>query len=277
MLIEILEPLEKPAVLRFTYNDQEWYRTDYPAGGPVKISFGPPKISGVAKVYLKVGDDDEVLVGSCTYTHQDRLGAKMMLDSAKEEKNQIRARAQIRNAIQLLEKLDPRSEDMASAYLAMCFSLFFAKSRKHVATANKQQAVTFYEKALAVWEQNGNISSLSGNLTNISVLYERLGDTKTALERAMRGLELTRHQPDEELAKDEEAVNAWNHAAGRCLSAGRLNSAERIIVDGFKRFGKESPKCAHLWNLRAQVFTSRAQRCRAKAEQLLPPESCPLS
>ncbi len=277
MLIELLEPLEKPALLRFMYNEQEWYRTDFPAGEPVRISFNPPKISGVARAYLKVGDDAEVLVDSCTFTYPDRLGAKMMLECAREEKNRIRARAQIRNAIQILERLDPKSEDMASAYVAMCFSLFFAKSRKHGATVNKQQAAAFYEKALAVWQHNGNIASLAGNLTNISVLYERLGDTKTALKRALRGLELTKRQSDEELAQDKEAVHAWNHAAGRCLSAGRLNSAERIIVDGFKRFGKQSPQCAYLWNLRAQVFSLRAQRCRTKAEQLLPPGSCPLS
>ncbi|MDZ4837720.1 MAG: tetratricopeptide repeat protein [Candidatus Melainabacteria bacterium] len=273
MLIELLEPLAKPGVLRFTYNGQEWYKGDFPAGEPVRISFGPPKHSGVANAFLAVAGEEEVLVGSASYIYQDRLGARMMLDSARDEKNINRARALIRNAIALLEKLDPNSEDVANAYTAMCFSLFFTKSRKHIAK-RKIEALSFYEKALAVWEHNGNTDKLAGNLTNVSVMYSRLGDDKTAVARALRGLKLTRAQSAEAIANDKEAVNAWTHAASRCLSAGKIDQANRIVKDGLKRFGEDSPKCAHLWNVRAQVFATRSALCRSKAEQLLPPGGC---
>lgn len=276
MLIELLDPLDKPAVLRLLYNDVEFYKADFPAGEPVRISFGFPKNSGEAKALLSIGGAEEVPVGFASYIYQDRRGATMLLASAKEEKNSVKARAAIRNAIALLEKLDPDSEDMASAYLAMCFSLFFMKSRKPVVARRKQEALGFYEKALAVWERNGNVAKLSGNLTNISVMYVRVGDPETAVQRAMRGLDLIKNQSADELAKDDEAVNAWTHAAARCMMVGLLGKAERIIRDGLKRFGQDSPKCAHLWNVRAQIFAARAEQARAKAEQLLPPDTCAL-
>ena len=276
MLIEMQEPLAKPAVFRLLYDNVQWYKADYSAGDTVRISFAFPKNSGEGKAVLRLAGEEEVTLGFARYIYQDRRGATMLLEDAKKEKNSLVARAKIRNAIELLEKLDPNSEDMASAYTAMCFSLFFMKSRKHVVARRKHEALGFYEKALAVWERNGNTASLSGNLTNISVMYARVGDNDTAHLRAMRGLELTKSLTAEQLAADEEAVNAWTHAASRCLTVGLLDKAERIVRDGLKRFGKDSPKTAHLWNVRARVFAARADLARAKAEELLPPETCAL-
>ncbi len=98
------------------------------------------------------------------------------------------ARRQLGFAIKTLEKLRPRGENMAQAYLDMAFLVLFARARnKAQRKQNGLDAVAWYEKAIKVWEENGNTDSLGGNLTNLGSLYFRIGDYETSLARNLRG------------------------------------------------------------------------------------------
>ncbi|MCA9801938.1 MAG: hypothetical protein KC777_08135 [Cyanobacteria bacterium HKST-UBA02] len=274
MRIEMVDPLTTPAKIRVTYNDKELFTRDFAAGETPVLEFETPKQSGNARAVLLLGDK-EIPLGMASYIFDDVLGAGMLKDAARElarGKDGRGARKKLRQAIVLLEKLAPDSEDMADAYLQMSFLDFFARCRKANKPRRQQQALAWYEKAIAVWERNGNAESLRANLTNVSAMYGRAGLNKEALTRAERALKMAQATASSE----PESISAWTHAAGRNLEIGKLDRAERIVKDGLKRFGENTPDCAYLWNLRSQIYEARARRFREKAESILPPDACPI-
>lgn len=178
------------------------------------------------------------------------------------------ARENLNTAIALLAD-SPDSEDLADAYILMVWSIWSDQE------ADCAAAFQWYEKALAVWSRNGNNTKLSGHLSNVSSMYYRTGDLQTALERALRGLDVQREHPTPaESPACEERVAAWTHAASCHLALGQVDEAEAVIKDGLACLGEDTPNCGYLWDLQAQVHDERASRCRQKAEKLRPPQHC---
>jgi len=180
------------------------------------------------------------------------------------------ARQHLSRAITLLEKQAPKSEDLAEAYCAMCFATLFTRCRRDKRQEQQREAIAWYEKAIAVWECNGNQEKLGPNLTNLGSLYYRCGDMEAALARNLRGLELERRRT----TFDGESVAAWNHVAGCYLALGRLNEAESVVREGFARLGDNTPGSAYLWETLAQIYSARAEEFHRKARELAPPNSC---
>jgi tetratricopeptide (TPR) repeat protein len=279
MRVELITPLEKPAKIRVTYNDTELFTNEFAAGDTPKLAFETPQESGRAKAYLLVDGEEERLVGLATYYFDDLVGAQMLCNDATalaRKKKQWAARTRLLKAIALFEKLTPDSDEMARAYLSMSMVYFFAHSRKHKVAQRQHEALAWYEKAIAVYERNGDIGSLGGNLSNVSEMYRRVGDFQTALDRATRALELERAHPT--AADDEtygERVGAWTHAAGAYLTLGRLDEAEAVVYDGLERLGAD-PSTGYLWQVLGSIHDERAKWCRQRVLELLPQHTCAL-
>jgi tetratricopeptide (TPR) repeat protein len=275
MNMEFKKATTEPVTIRVTFNDVEVLRLDFPAGSTPKVNYDPPaKTSGVARLYLVEGDG-ELPLGLTTHWFPDLLGAKMLVESSDElyaAKKTWQARTKLKLAAKLFEKFAPDSEELASAYVSLSFICFDAKARRHKVATRRREALNWYEKAIGVWERNGNIDQLGGNLTNLSVMYARFGDRVTGLARAERGLAIARIQDK----KDPEAIHAWTQAVWHMLALGKLDEAEKVIADGLARFDG-NPQCAYLWDQRSQLFAARSAECKKIAEAMLPPDSCPLS
>ena len=189
---------------------------------------------------------------------------------AKSGKNGL-ARRRLTTAINMLEKLRPLNEDMAKAYVDMAFLVLFARARnKAQQKQNGVDAAAWYEKAIKVWEGNGNAEALCGNLTNLGSLYYRIGDYETSLARELRGLEMTKAKGK----LDADSVAPFNHVAGCYLALGRLDEAEATIRDGFALIGDKTPGSGYLWNTLSEITKARAEQYRKRAEELIPPDSC---
>ncbi len=206
---------------------------------------------------------------NCVEANEQLAKAQKLI---KAEKNGL-AKRHLRIAINTLEKLRPRGENMADAYLNMCWLVLFGRARNKAERAqNGLDAVAWYEKAIKVWEDNGNTDALSGNLTNLGSLYYRIGDYETALARNLRGLEITKTQGNGKL--DDESVAPFNHVAGCYFKLGRLDEAEATIKDGFALIGDDTPMSGYLWDTLADITTARADQYRKRAQELVPPDSC---
>jgi len=277
MRVELMTPLKGPAKIRVTYNEKELFTREFAEGETPKLAFDTPQESGHAKAFLIVGDGPERPIGMASYYFDDIVGAQMLIKDgntlAGKNKNWA-ARTRLLKAISLLGKLAPDSEEMADAYLSMSMVYFFSRSRKHKVAQRRQEALAWYEKALAVWERNGDVQALGGNLTNISSMYTRVGDLETALARASRGLEVERNHPTPaDSPSYGERVHAWSHVAGCYLALGKLSEAEAVIADGLERFSTD-PNRGYLWGLQARVHEARATICRQTAEEILPVQHC---
>jgi len=180
------------------------------------------------------------------------------------------ARQHLSRAIALLEKQGPGSDELAEAYCAMCFATLFTRCRRDKRHAQQREAIAWYEKAIAVWERNGNQAKLGPNLSNLGSLYYRCGEMETALARNLRALELERQRT----TLDDESVAAWNHVARCYLALGRLDEAESVVREGFARMGDNTPRSAYLWSTLAGIYSARAQAFHCKAKELAPPDSC---
>lgn len=162
---------------------------------------------------------------------------------------------------------------MADAYRSMAFLVLFARARtKAEKQKNGALAASWYEKAIKVWQDNGNTDSLGGNLTNLGSLYFRIGDLQAALACNLRGLELEKAKSKEQL--DNESYNSFNHVAGTYLALGRLDEAEATVREGFALLGDNTPYSGYLWNTLAKITAARAEQYRKRAEELVPPDSC---
>lgn len=225
---------------------------------------------------IRRNHSDECKCAKCA-----QANAAMAKANASEEagRNGI-ARRQMAKAIELLEGFRPSNNDMAEAYRAMSFIVLFSKARsKAKRKQNGIDAAAWYEKAIKVWEKNGNTEELGGNLTNLGSLYYRIGDYETALARCLRGLEMEKAKT----TLGEESVAPFNHVAGCYLQLGRLDEAEATIRDGFARIGDSSESAGYLWSTLSKIAEARgeqhrqlAEQYRQRAEELLPPESCSL-
>lgn len=183
------------------------------------------------------------------------------------------ARRHLTTAINMLEKLRPLNENMAEAYVNMAFLVLFAPARnKAQKKQNGLDAAAWYEKAIKVWEKNGNIEKLGGNLTNLGSLYFRIGDYETSLACNLRGLEIEKAKGKDKF--DEDSYNPFNHVAGAYLALGRLDEAEATVRDCFALLGDNTPRSGYLWNTLAEITKARAEQYRKRAEELVPPDSC---
>jgi tetratricopeptide (TPR) repeat protein len=274
MYVGLVEPLKDAAKIRVTYNGSELFTREFAAGDKPELRFETPKETGEAKAFLIFGDK-EVPVATATYWFPDVAGARVLMADANElfKANKFwAARSKLRDAIEVLEKVAPDSDEMAEAYLSMCWAHYSARSRKHKRSARKQEACAWYERAIAVWERNGNTNKLSANLTNISVLYHRLGEVGMALKCAVRALKMERAST---AVRESEQIAAWTHAAGLYLAVGNLSQASRVISEGLRIFAGD-PNCAYLLGLKANVLEARASQLRSKAEEMLPLGACPI-
>jgi tetratricopeptide (TPR) repeat protein len=269
------EPISKPVTIRVTFNGTEVMTQDFAVGDTPAVEWNPPpNTSGVVQLYLIV-DGKEIPSGSATYWAPDFLGAQMLVEKAKkleEAKKPWQARTMLLAAAKIFEKLAPDSKDLAEVYCALWGICFFAKARPANIARRQKEALDWYEKEIAIYDRTANVGELRGNLTNISVMYARAGDRETALIRAQRGLAIARICND---LSDPEAINSWTQTTWHLLALGRLDEAEKLIAEGLGRF-PQNPRRAYLWNQQAQVHTERAKLCKQTAEQLLPPDSCPL-
>lgn len=275
MRVELFDPLHIDAKIRVTYNGKELHTQDFAAGTIPKLDIQTPKESGRAVATLVV-EDVETPIGEAVYTFKDVAGAKLMLEDANVlyKKGDFRgAYSRGRDAVILLENIAPDSDEMAEGYLSLVFSCFSMKSRPVNRAATRQEALDWYQKALAVWERNGNFDALCGNLTNVAAMYFRFGDLKAAVDHSERGLKLAKSK---KVKPNAESLHAWTHAASYNCSAGNLDRAERIIKDGLKRF-PDDPNRAYLLSTQADVLEARAKLLRDQAEAILPPEACPLN
>jgi hypothetical protein len=212
---------------------------------------------------------DECKCSNCTEANQHLAKAKALSQANKN----AQARRELTTAINMLEKLRPLGENMADAYVSMCFLVFGSSARtKAKRRQNLLDAAAWYEKAIKVWEENGNTESLGGNLTNLGSLYFRMGDLETSLARNLRGLEIEKAKSKESL--DDESFNSFNHVAGCYLALGRLDEAEATVRDCFALLGDDKPNAGYLWNTLAEITTARAKQYRKRAEELVPPNSC---
>lgn len=211
-------------------------------------------------------------VCTCTNCKEANEALAKARTLSKANKNGLAIR-QLGFAIKMLEKLRPLGENMAEAYRDMAFLVLFARARnKAQRKQNGLAAVAWYEKAIKVWEDNGNTDSLGGNLTNLGSLYFRIGDYETSLARNLRGLQIEKAKGKDELT--EESVNPFNHVAGCYLALGRLDEAEATVKEGFALLGDDTPMSGYLWNTLAEITQARAAQYRKRAEELVPAESC---
>lgn len=274
MKLNFDEPTTEALTIRITFNDVEVLRQDFAKGTTPSVEYNPPaKTSGVAQAYFIHGDK-EMPAGSATYWAPDFLGAQMLVKEAgklAESRKPWQARTQLKAAAKLFEKFAPDSEDAANAYLSLSFICFDAKARKHMEAVRQSEALAWYEKAISVWERNGNFAQLGGNLTNLSVMYARFGDRITGLERAERGLAIARIQE----RKDPEAIHAWTQTAWHMLGLNMIDEADKVIEDGLKRFDG-NPLCAYLWHQKSQVYAAHSAQCKEIAQRMLPPDMCAL-
>ena len=164
------------------------------------------------------------------------------------------ARTKLMEAVGLFEKFAPDSDDVAKAYMSLCFICIAAKARKYKLAQRKLEAIAWYEKAIGVWDRTSNVLEL-GNLINLSVMYALYGDPLIGLNRAKRGLAIARFRDEK---NNPETIAAWTQTAWQMISLGLIDEAEKVIDDGLKRF-PDSPNRALLWNLKSQVYT-RPQR-----------------
>lgn len=212
---------------------------------------------------------DSCTCNNCKEANEALAKAKKL---SKAKKNGL-ARRQLGFAIKMLEKLRPLGENMAQAYLDMCWLVLFARARnKAERKQNGLDAAAWYEKAIKVWEDNGNTDMLGGNLTNLGSLYYRIGDYETSLARNLRGLEMEKAKSKDQL--DEDSYNPFNHVAGAYLALGRLDEAEATVKECFALLGDNTPRSGYLWNTLAEITRARAQQYRKRAEELVPPDSC---
>jgi len=212
---------------------------------------------------------DECKCSNCVEANQHLAKAKALSQANKN----AQARRELTTAINMLEKLRPLGENMAGAYVSMCFLVFGASARtKAKRRQNLLDAAAWYERAIKVWEENGNTESLGGNLTNLGSLYFRMGDLETSLARNLRGLEIEKPKSKESL--DDESFNSFNHVAGCYLALGRLDEAEATVRECFALLGDDKPNAGYLWNTLAEITTARAKQYRKRAEELVPPNSC---
>lgn len=274
MRVELFDPLQIDAKIRVTYNGKELHTEHFAAGTTPKLDIATPQESGRAVATLIV-EDVETPIGQAVYTFKDVAGAKLILEDADAlyKKQDFRgAYSKARSAVIMLEEIAPVSEEMAEAYQFLTFCCFSMKSRPKNRAATRQEALDWYQKALAVWKRNGNIAKLGANLTNAAAMYYRFGDVKAAVDHSERGLKLAKSK---KITPDDETIHAWTHAAGYNCSAGNLDRAERIIKDGLKRFPND-PGRAYLLSAHADVLEARAKLLREQAEAMLPPEACPI-
>lgn len=289
MRVELLAPLTVDAKIRVTYNGTELFTRDFSSGDTPVLDFETPKRSGRAVATL-ICEDVETEIGSATYSFRDVAGAKLVLDEARafyDKQNFRSAYAKGREAVRILEDVAPDSNELADAYLFVVFTCFSMKSRPKNREQTRTEALDWYQKALAVWKRNGNLTALCGNLTNVSAMYFRFGQINAAVTHAELGLKLakklarknllatstqanseaTATQANSEATADDEAIAAWTHCASYNLSAGNIDRAERIAKDGLKRFPND-PNRAHLLHTCADVLEARAQKLREQAEAL---------
>lgn len=269
------KPISKPVTIRATFNGTEVLKQDFAIGDTPAVEWNPPpKTSGVVQLY-RIVDGKEIPSGRATYWGPDFLGAQMLVEKAKklrEEKKDWQARTLLIEAARLFEKFAPASADLAEAYENLWGICFFSKARSKNLQRRRQEALNWYEKQIVVIERQGDLSSLSGNLTNLSVMYARFGDRETALKRALRGLKLARELND---AGDKERIASWTQTGWHLIALGKLDQAERLVNEGLKRFA-EDPNRAFLWKLKRDIHTERARLCQLKAEELWPEDACPL-
>jgi tetratricopeptide (TPR) repeat protein len=266
MRVELFDPLQIDAKIRVTYNGKELFTREFAAGETPKLDFETPKESGRAVATLVV-EDVETPIGSAVYSFKDVAGAKLILEDANTlyKANNFRsAYSKGREAIRLLEQVAPDSEEMAEAYLFQVWVCFSMKSRPANRAATRQESLDWYHKALAVWERNGNVDKLSGNLTNISAMYFRWDQIANAVIHAERGLKL---QKRKNAKIDNESIAAWSHAAAYNFHAGNLDRAERIARDAIKRFPND-PNRAYVLATLGKVWVRRGELIRAEAEAI---------
>lgn len=269
MKFSLLKPLDKPAVVRMTYNGKEIFRSEeIPPGTTPTFDVAQPRRPGEGKMILVI-DGKDIPVGMTKYSAANVAG--ILLNDAKAAKNGARSAQLIRRAVRIFEKVAPDSDDLAEAYRAYCFARWFQRGSKAKQEARRRDAVTWYERAVGIYEKLGMTKELAGNLTNMSVLYHRLGDDLTCMVRAVRGLNLQRTIGRD----DNEAIGAWTHAAGACVRCGELEEAQQIIDEGMKLFA-DDPQRGYLIGIQAELFEARAKRCREEAEKILPPAHCAL-
>lgn len=209
---------------------------------------------------------------TCTNCKEANEALAKAEELRKAKKNGL-ARRQLAYAIKMLEKLRPLGENLAEAYLTMCWLVLFARARnKAERSKNGLDAAAWYEKAIKVWQENGNTDMLGGNLTNLGSLYYRIGDYETSLSRNLRGLEIEKAKPKDKLGED--SYNPFNHVAGAYLALGRLDEAEATVKECFALLGDNTPRSGYLWNTLADITRARAEQYRKRAEELVPPDSC---
>jgi hypothetical protein len=269
------KPISKPVTIRVTFNGTEVLKQDFAVGDTPAVEWNPPpKTSGVVQRY-QIVDGKEIPSGSATYWGPDFLGAQMLAEKAKklrEEKKQWQARTLFIKAARLFEKFAPNSADLAEAYENLWGICFFSKARPKNLQRRRQEALNWYEKQILVIERQGDLPSLRGNLTNLSVMYARFGDRETALKLALRGLKLARQLND---AGDNENIASWTQTSWHLIALGKLDQAEKLVNEGLKRFA-EDPNRAFLWKAKSDIHSERARLCLQKAEELWPKDACPL-
>lgn len=211
---------------------------------------------------------------ACTCTNcKEANEALAKAEKLRKAKKNGLARRQLAYSIKMLEKLRPLGENMAQAYLDMTFLVLFSRARnKAERKQNGLDAAAWYEKAIKVWQENGNTDMLGGNLTNLGSLYYRIGDYETSLARNLRGLEMEKAKPTDQLTED--SYNPFNHVAGAYLALGRLDEAEATVKESFALLGDNTPRSGYLWNTLAEITRARAEQYRKRAEELVPPDSC---
>ena len=280
--------LNGPAAMKVMFNGNEIFRVDPVVVGEQYV-IDPPKETGTAQSFLLIGDK-EIPGGMAIYWYPDLGGAAVCIKKADElfkSNKRWLARTQLLQAVKILEKLAPNSGDLAEAYLSLCWTNFPSKARKPTVRAKRHaDAVSWYRKALELWERIGDTKNLGGNLTNFGALQRRLGDTDGALQSMLRGLEIERACT----APDAERVHAWTHPAALYVELGKLDDAEALIKDGLERNGADSPDCAYLYEIWSDVHNARAKTLREqaaaleaqavalheKAVAMQPADSCPI-
>jgi tetratricopeptide (TPR) repeat protein len=194
----------------------------------------------------------------------------------------VRARKTFLQALALLES-DPQaasSAQLAETYLHMVwvhFSLAQRLPRTRAAEKAQQldEAIAWYERAIAVWDKGTDVSTLAGNMTNLSALCFRAGKLDLAVSWAKRGMDLAETMED---PTGEERLAAWNHYAGYCAAAGvNLEEAESVLKRGLSIYGQDKPNSSFLLDTLADVLEARAKQLRAKAEEVGTGKTCGIS
>jgi tetratricopeptide (TPR) repeat protein len=224
----------------------------------------------------------------------DCKGAQMLVEQAGQLASagkDSQAWNKCLEAVAIFEKVAPDSNELADLYIALSMNCFFEKAppenrlrralsmicsfaseHRENRLRRQQEGLAWYEKGIAIYDRTGNAKELSGHLTNISVMYARIGDRAKALDRAKRGLALARILNDQ---GDADLIAAWTQTTGHLLALGLLDEAKEIIDEGLRRFS-EDPLRAYLLKADAQFHTETAKLCLALAKELLPEGACPI-